>query len=107
MKKKDNNDFTEIVQLLIWAYKQGYMHAGAVLKDTIPDDKKCYQLLGYLKVRNVDRILSSNQIACLDSLARIVHSTGEFDGGFGWDVPVKKQGLCWRPTKPLDRAPPT
>jgi hypothetical protein len=44
MKKKENNDFTEIVQLLIWAYKQGYMHAGAVLKDTIPDDKKLSEM---------------------------------------------------------------
>jgi hypothetical protein len=39
-KEEKQKDFKEIVELLIWSYKQGYMHAGAVLKDTIPDDKK-------------------------------------------------------------------
>ena len=43
-KKEKSQDFKEIVELLIWSYKQGYMHAGAVLKDTIPDDKKLSEM---------------------------------------------------------------
>ncbi len=43
-KEEKQRDFKEIVELLIWSYKQGYMHAGAVLKDTIPDDKKLSEM---------------------------------------------------------------
>jgi hypothetical protein len=37
-------DYNEIIQLLIWAYKQGYLHASQVLKDTVPDDKQLYEM---------------------------------------------------------------
>jgi len=39
MKTKEK-EYSEIIQLLIWAYKQGYMHATEVLKETVPDDKQ-------------------------------------------------------------------
>lgn len=38
MNKKQ--EFNEIIELLIWSYKQGYLHASHVLKDTVPDDAK-------------------------------------------------------------------
>jgi len=34
MSKKQ--EYSEIVELLIWAYTQGYQHASQVVKDTIP-----------------------------------------------------------------------
>ncbi len=43
----DNNskqDFSEIIELLIWAYTQGYNHAGQILKETIPDHKKLTEM---------------------------------------------------------------
>lgn len=39
-----DKNYEEIVQLLIWAYKQGYMHATDVLKSTVPDDKQLTQM---------------------------------------------------------------
>jgi len=45
--KSDNNskqDFSEIIELLIWAYKQGYSHASHVLKETLPDHKKLTEM---------------------------------------------------------------
>jgi hypothetical protein len=38
MNKK--NEYSEIIELLIWAYTQGYMHASQILKDTIPAKEK-------------------------------------------------------------------
>lgn len=37
-------DFKEIVDLLIWSYKQGYLHAGSIIKETVPDDKKLAEM---------------------------------------------------------------
>jgi len=45
--KSDNNskqDFSEIIELLIWAYKQGYSQASNVLKETMLDHKKLAEM---------------------------------------------------------------
>ena len=43
-EKAPKQDFKEIVDLLIWSYKQGYLHAGSVIKETVPDEKKLAEM---------------------------------------------------------------
>ena len=38
MNEKKEVEFEEIIELLTWAYKQGYLHASQVLKETVPND---------------------------------------------------------------------
>ena len=40
----ENKDYNEIVQLLVWAYKQGYIHASEVLKGSVPENKKLEEM---------------------------------------------------------------
>ncbi len=40
----ENKDYSEMVQLLVWSYKQGYIHASEVLKGSVPDDKKLQEM---------------------------------------------------------------
>ena len=42
MSKKQ--EYSEIVELLIWAYNQGYMHASQILKDTMPAKDKLAEM---------------------------------------------------------------
>lgn len=42
MSKKQ--EYSEIIELLIWAYTQGYMHASQVLKDTMPAKDKLAEM---------------------------------------------------------------
>ena len=42
MSKKQ--EYSEIVELLIWAYTQGYMHANQILKDAIPAKDKLAEM---------------------------------------------------------------
>jgi len=39
-KMNKKQEYSEIVELLIWAYTQGYMHASQILKDTMPAKDK-------------------------------------------------------------------
>ena len=34
--KKSNTEYSEIIQLLIWAYTQGYQHAAQIVNDALP-----------------------------------------------------------------------
>ena len=34
--KKPEKEYSEIVQLLIWAYTQGYQHAAQIVQETMP-----------------------------------------------------------------------
>ena len=34
--KKTEKEYSEIVQLLIWAYTQGYQHAAQMVQETMP-----------------------------------------------------------------------
>jgi len=44
MKTEDTPQFAEMIDLLVWAYKQGYSHAAEVVKSTVPKEEQLQEM---------------------------------------------------------------